>query len=316
MDLIRKLGPMALGSRLKRLTIRLNKDVSRVYRELGLEFEARWFPVAYLLRQRSPLSITEIAEALDYTHTAIKDFANEMIRKGLLQATPDESDRRKRNLELTAKGHRLLDQLVPLWREIGAVAGELVGSSTPDLMDAIAGIERQLDEKEVYPRIRERLRPRMLDAVKIVEYKPAFKKHFRSLNHEWLSKHFSVERDDEKVLADPLGQIVRKGGAVLFARLDGRIVGTAALIRHGDDVFELAKMAVAETARRRFVGTKLTMAVIARARGLGARHLYLETHPKLKPALRLYEKMGFEHVEESPIPPAFRRRRIIMRAVL
>ena len=64
MDVKKQLGPMALGSRLKRLTIRMNKDISRIYRELGMEFEARWFPVAYLLRQRSPLSITEIA-ALD-----------------------------------------------------------------------------------------------------------------------------------------------------------------------------------------------------------------------------------------------------------
>ena len=56
MDLIKQLGPMALGSRLKRLTVRMNKDVSRVYRELGLDFEARWFPVAYLLSRRQPLA--------------------------------------------------------------------------------------------------------------------------------------------------------------------------------------------------------------------------------------------------------------------
>ena len=45
MDLIKQLGPMALGSRLKRLTIRMNKDISLIYRKLGIEFEARWFPV-------------------------------------------------------------------------------------------------------------------------------------------------------------------------------------------------------------------------------------------------------------------------------
>jgi DNA-binding MarR family transcriptional regulator/GNAT superfamily N-acetyltransferase len=316
MDLIKQLGPMALGSRLKRLTIRMNKDVSRVYRELGIDFEARWFPVAYLLRRQSPLSITEIADALNYTHTAVKNFANEMIRKELLRATRDRADRRRRILELTARGRQVVDQLAPLWREIRAVACELVDSSEPNLMDAIESVERQLDQEEVYPRIRERLRPRLLDAIEIAAYRPAYKKHFRSLNHEWLEKHFTVEPEDERVLADPAGQIIDKGGAILFAKLHGRVIGTAALIRHEDEVFELAKMAVTETARRRFVGTKLTMAIIERARALGARQLFLETHPTLKAAQRLYEKMGFERVADSPIPPSFSRRRIIMRKVL
>ena len=106
MDLIKQLGPMALGSRLKRLTVRMNKDVSRVYRELGIEFEARWFPVAYLLRQEAPLSISEIADALNYTHTAIKNFANEMIQKGLLDSTRDTKDKRKRIVSLSARGRQ------------------------------------------------------------------------------------------------------------------------------------------------------------------------------------------------------------------
>jgi DNA-binding MarR family transcriptional regulator/ribosomal protein S18 acetylase RimI-like enzyme len=316
MDLIRQLGPLALGSRLKRLTVRMNKDVSRVYRELGLEFEARWFPVAHLLREEPALSISEIADALNYTHTAIKNFANEMIRSGLVEATQNRADRRKRNLRLTRKGRRVVSELDPVWREIHAVAGELVAGSEPDLLDAIRGVELQLDQKEVYPRIRERLRSRLLDAVEITPYKPAYKKHFRSLNAEWLNKHFRIEPHDERLLSDPKGTIIDPGGAVLFARREGRIVGTAALIRHADDLFELAKMAVAATARRRFVGTKLTLAIIDRAREHGARFLFLETHSKLRAAQRLYEKVGFERIAESPVPPLFDRRRIMMRIAL
>ena len=62
--------------------------------------------------------ITEIADALNYTHTAIKNFANEMIQRDLIQATQDRSDKRRRILRLTRKGRQVVDQLVPVWRHI------------------------------------------------------------------------------------------------------------------------------------------------------------------------------------------------------
>ena len=48
-DLIRKLGPLAFASRLKRLSERLMKDVALVYKDLNVDFQPRWFPVLYLL---------------------------------------------------------------------------------------------------------------------------------------------------------------------------------------------------------------------------------------------------------------------------
>jgi DNA-binding MarR family transcriptional regulator len=313
MDLIKQLGPMALGSRLKRLTIRMNKDVSLIYRDLGIEFEARWFPVAYLLHLRPALSISEIAETLNYTHTAIKNFANEMLKKGLLDSSRDPSDKRRRILSLSTKGRNVLSQLLPVWHEVRAVASELVEASQPNLLTAISSVEQQLDEQEVYPRIRERLRSQLLETIELLEYRPAFKKYFRTLNYEWLETHFRVEPSDKKSLSDPKGQIINKGGTVLFAKLANQIVGTAALVRHPGDIFELTKMAVAKNFRRRLVGTKLTLEILDRARSKGARCLYLETHPTLKPAQRLYENMGFKPIDDSPIRAIHRRRRIPMK---
>ena len=42
---MRDLGGLALGSRLKRLSDRLYRGVARIYRELDVEMEPRWFPV-------------------------------------------------------------------------------------------------------------------------------------------------------------------------------------------------------------------------------------------------------------------------------
>jgi len=315
-DLIKQLGPMALGSRLKRLTVRMNKDVSRVYRELGLDFEARWFPVVYLLSRRSPMAVTEISGALGYTHTAIQSFANEMTRKGLLTSVRDPSDGRRRLLQLSKAGRQMVANLTPVWEDVWEVARELVDASDPNLLASIVSVEKQLDQQEVYERIRGRLRERMLAEIEIIDYKPAFKKHFRLLNRAWLDQYFRIEEHDAKILNDPTGQIIKRGGAVVFARWQGRIVGTAALIRHCPDVYELSKMAVASDARRRLVGTKLTTAIADRARAAGASHLFLETHPKLKAARMLYERSGFVVVRKSPLPVKFKRGRVVMRLKL
>jgi N-acetylglutamate synthase-like GNAT family acetyltransferase len=151
------------------------------------------------------------------------------------------------------------------------------------------------------------------DRIEIIDYTPRLRQHFESLNREWLEKYFRVEELDARLLSRPYQEIVKRGGAVLFARLDGHVVGTAALIRHEDGVFELAKMAVSQSARRRMVGTKLAETILQRARDLGATELYLETHRKLQPANLLYHKMGFVRVESEVLPKKFNRDRIVMR---
>ena len=84
-------------------------------------------------------------------------------------------------------------------------------------------------------------------------------------------------------------------------------------INHEDGTFELAKMAVSKSARRRMVGTKLTETILQHVRDLKGTELYLETHRKLKAANALYEKMGFIKVETEVLPKKFRRDRIVMR---
>jgi hypothetical protein len=51
MDIIKDLAELALASRLKRLSDRLMKDVSQVYKDCKIDFEPRWFAVLYALNK-------------------------------------------------------------------------------------------------------------------------------------------------------------------------------------------------------------------------------------------------------------------------
>ena len=140
------------------------------------------------------------------------------------------------------------------------------------------------------------------DAIRIVEYAPQWRAEFARLNLEWLEAHFVVEPIDRTVLLDPETHIIDPGGRILFA-LDGkdRVVGTVALKREGEDVYELTKMAVDPACRGHGIGRQLMLASLAAFRQLGGHELFLESSSKLAPALRLYESVGFEH-RSAPRP--------------
>lgn len=300
MDVIKELAELAFASRLKRVSERLTREVSRLYHRLDIDFEARWFAILYTLNLHSPQAITEIAHSLGLTHTAINQLTNEMIKKHLLSSSKGKKDERKRLIYLTNEGKAIFDKLTPVWEEIRKATRELIESTGPDLLAQLTRIEDELDKQDMYERVWFRLTGNLPGEIEIREYSPALKKYFKSLNYEWLQEYFEVENTDQEYLLNPNDKIIKMGGAIFFACLDDTVVGTCALIKHQDGTLELAKMAVTKKYQNRGIGHKLIEAVIARANQAGASALYLQTNEKLEVANHLYKKFGFRRTENDP----------------
>ncbi len=140
----------------------------------------------------------------------------------------------------------------------------------------------------------------------IVPFEPRHGPAFRDLNVAWVARYFTVEDKDREQLEDPQARIIDKGGVILMAEDGmGAPIGCVSLVPIGGGVMELAKMAVSDNAQGQGVGRKLMDAAISKARQLGAEALYLESNSKLEPAVRLYERTGFEHLsaDERPQSP-------------
>src|SRR5688572_22860955 len=100
MTLVKDLGGMAFGTRLRLLTDKILQDGFKVYDMQKVDFEPRWFTLFYLLSRKSPLSISEITSELGYTQPAVTQIANIMQKKGLLKVVKDKTDTRKKMLTL------------------------------------------------------------------------------------------------------------------------------------------------------------------------------------------------------------------------
>jgi putative acetyltransferase len=126
---------------------------------------------------------------------------------------------------------------------------------------------------------------------------------FRTLNEEWITRHFTLEAKDVETLGDPVNSILRKGGYIFMVYADAEAVGCVALISVGNGVYELSKMAISPHLRGHGLGRRLLQHAIAQARRIGARSLFLGSNTKLADAVHLYESVGFRHVPPDTLPP-------------
>ena len=125
-------------------------------------------------------AVTAIAQRLHLTHPAVNQVAGAMAKAGLLISARDSRDDRRRLLSLSPAGRSLARHLQPIWQDIQETTAELVNANGIDLLEAIARVEKSLDETNMYERVRARRKQRQLTAVEIVDYQPRYRKDFES----------------------------------------------------------------------------------------------------------------------------------------
>ncbi len=129
--------------------------------------------------------------------------------------------------------------------------------------------------------------------MEIVSYSPKYAKDFKDLNIAWLEKYFWVEPHDEDVLGDPEKYIIQPGGTIFFVKENKDIIGTVALMKMEDAVFELTKMAVTPFAQGKKIGQQLMEHTINFAKDKNWRKLIIYSNRKLENAIYIYKKYGF-----------------------
>ncbi len=133
--------------------------------------------------------------------------------------------------------------------------------------------------------------------VLIIPFRSDLKEEIKILNLEWLKKYFKVEAKDHKVLSDPQGEIIDKGGMIFYAKYNDKIVGTFSLLKIDETTFELSKMAVTDGVQGLGIGNKLMDHCMAIAKEKGIKKLILYSNRSLLPAIYLYKKFDFEEIQ-------------------
>ncbi len=300
MKYLQELGPLALASRLKMLSEKLMTDGIRIYRESGLDFEPRWFPVTFYLRNQGPAPLTTIAKDLNQSHPAIVQVVRILEKKGLVIRTKDETDSRINRVGLSDKGIHMISQLQPVWNDIHQAARSLINDHAPHFVADLEKIENALEETSNYIRIKREMLKREPLTLHIVPFDKKYLKAYREMNLDWLSEYVGVSPHDRTILKDPFGEVISKGGQVFIVTLTREVVGTFTLAPVPGNHCELSKFVVKREYRRLGIGHQLLDLAIGKAREAGCFSILLLTHPNLQEATKLYVKKGFYEIERHP----------------
>lgn len=137
----------------------------------------------------------------------------------------------------------------------------------------------------------------------IIPFTNALAFHFRDLNIEWLENYFYVETHDADLLNNCKELIIDQGGYIFFYKEGDAILGTFALIKISDSIFELGKMAVTPKARGKGIGQQLMQFCIGFAKNKKWKKLILYSNTKLENSIYIYRKFGFKDIKMEEIKP-------------
>ena len=99
-DVVRALGFLCLGTRLRRIGERLQADTQRILDEMGVPIQASQFPLLAAIRRLGPISIGELAESVGITQPGATRGSALLVAAGYLKTEQATDDQRRRVLSL------------------------------------------------------------------------------------------------------------------------------------------------------------------------------------------------------------------------
>ena len=131
--------------------------------------------------------------------------------------------------------------------------------------------------------------------VSVTDFQSQYSNQFYQLNRVWIEEFWILEDNDKKDLLNP-EIIVHNGGQIFFAISKREVIGTVAMIKNSDKIYELAKMTVKSSFRGKGIANLLMDKCIEFAFKKNASEIFLISNDSLTVARNLYEKYGFKEV--------------------
>ncbi|WP_421917549.1 MarR family winged helix-turn-helix transcriptional regulator [Mesorhizobium sp.] len=153
-DVLRALGFLCLGSRLKRLGEQLQADTQRLLDGLDVRVQSSQYPLLAALDRLGPLPVGELAQSLGVTQPGVTRSVSLLADLALVDVTQSQDDQRRRMVSLTTSGQRLVDVAKrDVWPQVENAVADLCRDLSGPLLDQLAAIEDGLAATPLYRRV-------------------------------------------------------------------------------------------------------------------------------------------------------------------
>lgn len=133
--------------------------------------------------------------------------------------------------------------------------------------------------------------------MQIIEYDEKYKKEFIQYNTDWIVDNFGVLEAEDLETFETIEKEIQKGAMIYFALEQETVLATCMAKPMEGSTWELCKMASNKNARHKGAGSAVFGAAMQYAINHGAERLFILSNSRLKPALHIYEKFGFQEIK-------------------
>src|SRR5262245_21205725 len=106
-DIVKGLGHLALGTRLKRLGERLQAQTEVVLETAGVDRPASYVPLLVALDRMGSMNVGELTQAMGISQPGVTRLVDKLIAADLVRSTQSTDDRRVRTIALSKEGRQL-----------------------------------------------------------------------------------------------------------------------------------------------------------------------------------------------------------------
>jgi DNA-binding MarR family transcriptional regulator len=144
-DIVKELGYLTLGSRLKRIGERLQAQAEELLEDAGTPLSASHCPVLAALDRLGPLNVGELSQALGISQPGVTRLLEKLQVAGLLRSQPAAADRRVRQILLTRSGRQFVARAKQAaWARIEAAVADACHSLRGPLLVQLTDLEDAL----------------------------------------------------------------------------------------------------------------------------------------------------------------------------
>lgn len=144
-DIVKGLGYLALGTRLKRLGERLQSQTQVLLEEAAITLPASYFPFLAALDRLGSASVGDLTEAVGISQPGVTRVLDKLEEDGLVQSRHHTDDRRVRTVALSRSGQQLVTRTKhAVWPIIEAAVADACSSTAGSLLGQLTALEEAL----------------------------------------------------------------------------------------------------------------------------------------------------------------------------
>ncbi len=295
MTFYRRVGELILGTRLKRISDKFLMDVAKIYKKLKIPFEVSWFPIFYLLNEKGKLSVTEIANELEITHSAVSQMITVIDKKGLINFIDDKDDKRRRFICFTEEGRKLMTTLPPIWKALQHSMQDMFseGVNSLHILSVLDEMEDSISKESLFSRTIKEIEKGEIGDIVIEDYSGSYYNSYKNFVLEWLIENNETEIEKVDLINKPHEAVNQQDCFILVALVDKECVGIITSQKLSDTEGEIIFFVIHEERRKHQIGKELLSSLIEKLISLGIKKVTITISRNYSERIKILKDTGF-----------------------